>query len=257
MPAPSDAEILIVEDSRTQAEHLRHLLEQHGYRVRLAGNGRLALEAIGASQPALVLSDIVMPEMDGYQLCREVKARPDWRAIPVVLITSLFDPEDIVRGLECGADNFIRKPYATGYLMSRIEQVLANRRLRQQADAGDAGKGIVLYLNGREHLINSERQQILDLLVATYEQAVLVNSELQAREQQVSDLNKQLRRHAADLENSNREIARQNAKLEASNREIARQNDELGEANRMKSAFLANMSSSPATSWPAASICWR
>jgi signal transduction histidine kinase len=160
----------------------------------------------------------------------------------VVLITSLFDPEDIVRGLECGADNFIRKPYATAYLMSRIEQVLANRRLRQQADAGDADKGIVLYLNGREHLINSERQQILDLLVATYEQAVLVNSELQAREQQVSDLNKQLRRHAADLENSNREIARQNAKLEASNREIARQNGELGEANRMKSAFLANMS---------------
>jgi signal transduction histidine kinase len=242
MPAPSDAEILIVEDSRTQAEHLRHLLEQHGYRARLAGNGRLALEAIGASQPALVLSDIVMPEMDGYQLCREVKARPDWRAIPVVLITSLFDPEDIVRGLECGADNFIRKPYATAYLMSRIEQVLANRRLRQQAGAEDGGKGIVLYLNGREHLINSERQQILDLLVATYEQAVLVNSELQAREQQVSDLNKQLRRHAADLENSNREIARQNAKLEASNREIARQNDELGEANRMKSAFLANMS---------------
>ncbi len=109
--------------------------------MRVALNGRLALEAIAASQPALVLSDIVMPEMDGYQLCREVKARPEWRAIPVVLITSLFDPEDIVRGLECGADNFIRKPYATAYLMSRIEQVLANRRLRQQADAGDPRQG--------------------------------------------------------------------------------------------------------------------
>jgi signal transduction histidine kinase len=237
--AQAGADILIVEDSRTQAEHLRHLLEQQGYHVRAAADGRLALAAIAERQPALVLSDIVMPEMNGYELCQAVKDKPEWRDIPVVLITSLFDPEDIVRGLECGADNFIRKPYAAGYLLTRIEQVLTNRRLRQQTDAG---QGIMLYLNGRKHYINSQRQQILDLLVATYEQAVLVNSELQAREQQVSDLNKQLRRHAADLEHSNREIERKNAELEASNHEIARQNVELGEANRMKSAFLANMS---------------
>jgi len=237
--APAGAEILIVEDSRTQAEHLCHLLQRQGYAVRTAANGRLALAAIAERIPELVLSDIVMPEMNGYQLCRAVKANPDWRAIPVVLITSLFDPEDIVRGLECGADNFIRKPYAPAYLLARLEQVLTNRRLRQQTDPE---QGIVLYLNGREHTIHSERQQILDLLVATYEQAVQVNGELQSREQQVNDLNLQLRRHTAQLEHSNREVERKNAELEASNREIARQNVELGEANRMKSAFLANMS---------------
>jgi signal transduction histidine kinase len=224
---PSAFDILIVEDSPTQAAHLRAMLQSHAYRARVAGNGRIALEAIRQRKPQLILSDILMPEMDGYELCRAIKADADLRDIPVILVTSLDDPQDIIRGIECGADNFVRKPYAEDYMLSRIAQVLANQRLRKEAQT-DESAGVALYLGEEQHSINAGRQQIVDLLVSTYEQAVQVNTELQTREQQVVELNLRLTRHAAELEERNREIARQNV--------------ELAEASHMKSAFIANMS---------------
>ena len=222
---PDEVEILIVEDSPTQAERLRRLIQSMRYRARVAGNGRLALEAIRENKPHLVLSDIVMPEMDGYTLCRAIKSDPELRDIPVILVTSLMDPKDIIRGIECGADNFIRKPYAEDYLLNRIGHMLMNQKLRRNQNMEI---GIALYLGEQKHFINAERQQILDLLISTYEQAVQVNSELQARERQVIELNMRLANHAGELETINREIALKNL--------------ELAEASRMKSAFIANMS---------------
>ena len=87
-----DHEILIVEDSPTQAERLRRLIESKGYRARVAPNGQVALEKIRGRKPQLVLSDIIMPEMNGYELCRSLKADPTLRDIPVILVTSLNDP---------------------------------------------------------------------------------------------------------------------------------------------------------------------
>jgi signal transduction histidine kinase len=166
-----------------------------------------------------------MPEMDGYALCRAIKNDPELRTIPVILVTSLMDPKDIIRGIECGADNFIRKPYAEDYLLNRIGHMLMNQKLRKNQNMEI---GIALYLGDQKHFINAERQQILDLLISTYEQAVQVNSELQARERQVIELNMRLAHHAGELETINREIALKNL--------------ELAEASRMKSAFIANMS---------------
>ena len=108
-------EILLVEDSPTQVERLRHVMEAKGYRTRVARDGKKALEALRERKPNLVLSDIVMPEMDGYALCHAIKTDPNWGDIPVILVTSLVDAQDIVRGLECGADSFVRKPYADDY----------------------------------------------------------------------------------------------------------------------------------------------
>jgi len=220
-------EIMLVEDSATQAARLRHLMERHGYATRVATNGRHALQALRERKPALVLSDVVMPEMDGYTLCRAIKADPQLRDTPVILVTSLTDPKDIVNGLECGADNFVRKPYADDYLLRRIEHVLVNQRLRR-TDENRMELGIMVYLAGQKHFINAERQQILDLLISTYEQAVSVNEELQARELQISDLNASLARRAEELERINAEIARKNL--------------ELQRASGMKSEFVANMS---------------
>jgi len=223
--APDELEILIVEDSPTQAERLRRLIRSSGYHARVAANGKLALGEIHEHKPHLVLSDIVMPEMNGYELCRAIKADASLRDIPVILVTSLTDPKDIIRGIECGADNFIRKPYAEDYLLNRIGQMLVNQKLRKNSSME---VGIALYLGDQKHFINAERQQILDLLISTYEQAVQVNSELQARERQVIELNMRLAHHAGELETINREIALKNL--------------ELAEASRMKSAFIANMS---------------
>ena len=221
---PEEFEILIVEDSPTQAERLRRLIQSKSYKVRVAANGRLALALLREHRPQLVLSDIIMPEMDGYELCRAIKQDPALRDIPVILVTALNDAKDIIRGIECGADNFIRKPYAEDYLLSRIGHMLVNQKLRQSSSTD----GIALYLGEQKHFIHAGRQQILDLLISTYEQAVQVNSELQQRERQVIELNMRLAHHAAELETINHEIAHKNL--------------ELAEASRMKSAFIANMS---------------
>ncbi len=221
---PQEYEILIVEDSPTQAERLRRLILSKSYRVRVAGNGRLALAMLREHRPQLVLSDIIMPEMNGYELCTAIKADEALRGIPVILVTALNDAKDIIRGIECGADNFVRKPYSEEYLLSRISHMLVNQKLRANPDTD----GIALYLGEQKHFIHAGRQQILDLLISTYEQAVQVNGELQARERQVIELNMRLAHHAAELETINGEIAHKNL--------------ELAEASRMKSAFIANMS---------------
>src|SRR5439155_1179846 len=121
--------ILVVEDSPTQAEELQYILEQNGYQVSRATNGKKALEAMNKRKPTIVVSDIMMPEMDGYQLCRRIKEDNNFKDVPVILLTSLSDPVDVIKGLECGADNFITKPYDENYLLSRIQYILINRKL--------------------------------------------------------------------------------------------------------------------------------
>ncbi len=167
--------VLVAEDSPTQAAQLRHLLEERGYQVTVAANGREALEAARRSKPGLLLSDVVMPEMDGYTLCRQIKSDPELKDLPVILVTSLSAPQDVLKGLQCGADNFITKPYNEKNLVSRIEYILANREVRSSEKMR---AGIEVRLAGETYFVTSERQQILDLLISTYEEAVRINEEL-------------------------------------------------------------------------------
>lgn len=182
-------EILIAEDSPTQSAQLIHLLEQRGYAVSAARNGREALLLLDQSQPALVITDVVMPEMDGYGLCRAIKSDARWKHIPVILVTTLSDAADVIRGLECGADNFIRKPYEERYLLSRIDYLLMNLNMRKNQRMQ---MGVEINLGNQRHFITSERQQILDLLISTYEQAVHINNDLMQREKELGQANQVL-----------------------------------------------------------------
>ena len=176
-------EILIAEDSPTQAEQLKHYLSARGYSVSLAVDGKQALAAALANKPAMLITDVVMPEMDGYTLCSKVKSSKTLKDVPVVLLTSLARPQDILKGLECGADSFIRKPYDDKYLVSRVEYILANQELRK-TDRLKAG--VQLQFGGQAHFITAEKQQILDLLISTYEGAVQINEELETKQRELA-----------------------------------------------------------------------
>jgi two-component system sensor histidine kinase/response regulator len=195
--------VLVAEDSRTQAEQLKDLLETRGYAVVLASDGEQALEAARRGKPTLVITDIVMPGMDGYALCRALKSDPALKDVPVIMLTALSSMQEIAKSLECGADNFIRKPYEPMNLLSRIDYILSNRALRSERRTR---MGLEIHFGGKTHLITSEREQILDLLVSSYEEAVQANEGLKLKEREVSGLNEVLRLRAAELETANREL---------------------------------------------------
>ncbi|MBI5502892.1 MAG: response regulator [Deltaproteobacteria bacterium] len=195
------AAILVVEDSRTQAEELRALLEAENFGVTVAHDGAAALARLESLRPDVIVSDIVMPGIDGYELCRRVKADERLRDIPVILLTSLSDAGDVLRGLSCGADNFFTKPYETRYLTQRIRYLLANRAVRREDHSQMA---VDVFFGGRRHIITSDRLQILNLLISTYETAVQKNGELERARDELRALNEQLevkvRERTAELE---------------------------------------------------------
>ena len=185
-----DVEILIVEENLTESEHLKHILEQHGHQVSIEHSGQGALDHMRRGKPQLVISAVMLPGMDGYALCRAIKADEQLKDIPVVLLTSLSDPTDIIRGIKCGADNFVTKPYDEELLMSRIEYIVLNRELRVGAGAQ---KGLEIIFGGGKYLITPERAQIVDLLLSTYETAVQKNLELLRVEEELKSLNERLK----------------------------------------------------------------
>ena len=180
--------VLIAEDSLTQALRLQRTLEKNGFSVTVAYNGREALDALARFRPALVISDVQMPEMDGYEFCRRVHADPVLRDIPFILLTTLSSSQDIIRGLECGADNFVVKPYDNDFLLARIRTVLANRDLGTPVN----GAAIPVSFAGERYEIAADRRQILNLLLSTYETAVRTNTDLIAAQEALKAAQAQL-----------------------------------------------------------------
>jgi two-component system, sensor histidine kinase and response regulator len=188
--------ILVVEDSPTQAKYLTNILEKHGYRIATAANGRKALTVMAGKLPDLIISDVIMPEMDGYELCRRIKADTRYRILPVILLTSLADPQDVIRGLECGADNFISKPYSEDHLLSRITQMGLERRQAREDTTAD----LEIFFSGKKYSIAADRRQILNFLLSTYEEALQKNRELSKARDELNELNARLEAANQELE---------------------------------------------------------
>ena len=154
------------------------------------------MNIIRQTRPVVVVSDILMPKMDGYELCKQIKSDKNLRQIPVILLTTLSDPQDVIRGLEAGADNFISKPFDENYLLSQIHHLLENPIPREPERLPDA----TIVFDGRKYNINSNRLQILNLLLSTYETAIRKNKELSRVQGELVMLNEQLARQLHILE---------------------------------------------------------
>lgn len=194
--------ILIVEDSPTQTKLLRSILEENGYIVYSANNGARALESVRHTKPNLIITDIIMPEMDGFALCTAIKSDSYLKSIPVMLLTSLSDPQDVIKGLQAGADNFLTKPYESSFLLSRIQYIFDNYELRKRKSST---ADIEIYFEGEKYIINSDRMQIVDLLLSTYENAIQKNNELQEAHADLLEIHRQLEQKNIQLEILNQE----------------------------------------------------
>ena len=182
-------QILVVDDSPTQAKLLQQVLVAHGFQVCVFKNGAEALAYLFANPCDLVISDILMPEMDGFELCRLIRELPELTCLPIILLTHLNDPADVLHSLEAGADYFISKPYNNKLLLSRIDATLQRKGACYQERQD--GKVTVSH-HGREYQIAAPKGQIIDLLLATYELAAEKNQELLGAKQALSELNQQL-----------------------------------------------------------------
>src|SRR3989338_11171790 len=132
-PTGALPEILIAEDSPVEAELLRRCLDRAGYRVTVARNGEEGLQAARARRPALIVSDISMPLMNGFQLCHAIKYDEALWNVPAILLTMLSEPEDIIQAVNNGADGYIIKPFVEAILLERIRALLVTPILRKRA----------------------------------------------------------------------------------------------------------------------------
>ena len=213
-PSPSDGDaaassappvrIVIAEDSRIQAAMLIKRLKGAGYDVRAGADGSEAFDLIVADPPDLIISDIEMPVMNGYELCRRVKSHDALRNIPLILLSTLSEPEDIIEGLNAGADNYVTKPYETDHLLGRVKALLDTPL---DAPSVDDDK-LRVNLRGKTYEIESGRQQVLNLLISTFENAVEKNVELIHANQELSAKRDELTKLNADLEASNERMRR-------------------------------------------------
>ncbi len=217
------ASLLVVEDSRVQAKILTDKLIQAGYEVRTAEDGQVGLEMIHQRRPTLVISDIEMPRMTGYELCNAVKQDAELRTIPFILLSTLSDPQDIIKGLHCGADNYVTKPYDPDFLIGRVASLLET-----PIDDNSEEHQLDVTLGGSRYTVKAGRQQVLNLLVSTFENAVEKNQELLRTNEELTLARDQLTRWNEELESLNE-------KLESANN---RMSEDLDAAARVQQSLL-------------------
>lgn len=210
--------ILIAEDEPTQAMKLQFILQQRGYTVSVASNGALALQMVKEKRPALVISDIMMPEMDGYALCRSIRAESALNDIHVILLTSHSDPTDVLRGLESGADTFITKPYEAKSLLQRVENIIAERATARNAKAEPT---VDVTFGNEKYAINSTRRQVMNFFLSTYESMIEKNAELIKARDEHKRLSESLEKKVEERTQWLREEMSERRKIEEQIREQA------------------------------------
>ena len=144
--------ILVVEDDEDIQELIRYNLAQAGYRVAMAGSGEEGMKTARAKRPDLILLDIMLPGMDGLEVCRMLSAQDETRQIPIIMLTAKGEEADIVTGLQMGADDYITKPFSPRVLLARMKVVL-RRQSREVENTEQSLKiGEILIHPGRREV---------------------------------------------------------------------------------------------------------
>jgi len=131
------SKVLVIEDEPDILEVIQYNLEREGHKVIACRNGEQGLSRIRTDNPDLVLLDLMLPGMDGVEVCRRVKSDPVTRAIPIIMVTAKSEESDIVLGLGIGADDYIAKPFSPRELVARVKVVLRRGPLREQTGGGE------------------------------------------------------------------------------------------------------------------------
>lgn len=262
--------ILIVDDSPTQALYMKNLLERNGYRVSSVRNGREALASLREHRARIVVSDVMMPEMDGFELCREIKKDEDLKDISVILLSSLSNTKDILRGLESGADDFIIKSYGSQFILNCIEKELGGQPViiedieteerassditdtpyensgslfQDQNDAavpgirGRAPIDMDIKYGGERFHFSVETMKVFDYFLTSLEIAVREHNELNRVLHELKLMNEQLEtkvgQRTAALAQSEKELQERNTELEAAYEKLRDQSAQLIQTEKM------------------------
>jgi len=161
---------LVVGEDATEADQLCLILKTADFMGEIAGSASEALQLFGQKRFDIVLTDVTMQGMSGYELCKRLRQKRS--DVPVVLLTTLSTPSDIVRGLECGAANFIAKPYSKEHLLQRIRHIVRNQQLRK---SGAITGGVPIQVQGETRAIDVSSEQVMDFLLSTFEDYARAN----------------------------------------------------------------------------------
>jgi sigma-B regulation protein RsbU (phosphoserine phosphatase) len=199
----------------------------------------LALELVQKLKPDIVVSDIEMPKMNGYELCSAIKQSEELKRCPVILLSTLNDAEDIIKGLAAGADNYITKPYDIKFLIARIEDLRSNPV--QDVDL-ESSSTIPVTSGGQVYEVRSGRQQTLNLLVSVFENAVEKNKELHRSNEHLILAKEKLSAWNTQLESLNSQLNEFNSRMKR----------DLQAAARMQQSLLPN----EAIEVPEVAVAW-
>lgn len=181
--------ILVIDDEPDLTSTLSFNLEQQGYHTRIAHTGQDGLrEAARSPAPALVLLDLMLPDLSGTEVCRRLRAQPETRDLPIVMLTARADEIDRVVGLELGADDYVTKPFSVRELMLRIRSVL-RRRAVPEVDAPVVGVGLVrLDTEGHRAWVGGEELGLTALEFKLLTTLMQRRGRVQSREQLLEDV---------------------------------------------------------------------
>ncbi|MBW4548345.1 MAG: PAS domain S-box protein [Symplocastrum torsivum CPER-KK1] len=197
---PSKESILIVDDTPANLQLLAQLLSEQGYKVRMAQDGTMALMSIQSSPPDLILLDIMMPEVNGYEVCSQLKASSSTKDIPIIFISALNEVFDKVKAFEVGGVDYITKPFQVQEVLARVKHQLHIRRLSQQLSERNAQLETA-NLALKDEI--QERQQVEELLRSTLESLEI---KVQERTAELTKINQSLHTEIAEREQAESEL---------------------------------------------------